>query len=118
LRGSFALTLAGALLSICETLPAVLAGSALVTVGFFAGHTTASSWVNKRATDGRAIASAQYLTVYYIGASLLGWLGGWAWHWAKIAGAEIAGTGITGWDGVAVLIALAALAAIALAPSE
>jgi YNFM family putative membrane transporter len=111
LRGAFCLTFAGALISLSENFAAVLAGSLLVTCGFFLGHTTAGAWVNRRAESGRAIASAQYLTVYYIGASLLGWLGGWAWQGAKHAG-------LVGWDGVAAMITAAAAAAIFLAPAN
>ncbi|MDR2844841.1 MAG: MFS transporter [Puniceicoccales bacterium] len=103
LRGTFLTIVAGALVSLFDSLPFLLLGSVLVTVGFFAGHSTASGWVNRRAETGKAIASAQYLTVYYMGASLLGWLGGWAWQWA-------------GWSGVAGMVGAAALAAVALVP--
>lgn len=103
LRGAFACTIAGALLGMPDTGGLWLLGSLLATVGFFTGHSVAGSWVNLQAQTGRAIASAQYLTVYYIGASLLGWLGGWAWQWA-------------GWKGVAGMISLAALTALALIP--
>ncbi|MDR2862269.1 MAG: MFS transporter [Puniceicoccales bacterium] len=103
LRGAFLTTATGAVMSMPDTLFFLLAGCVLVTAGFFAGHATASGWVNRRAETGKAIASAQYLTVYYIGASLLGWLGGWAWQWA-------------GWDGVAAMVAAAALVAVTLVP--
>jgi YNFM family putative membrane transporter len=105
LRGSFLLTVAGCALSQLDSLFFLLAGCALGTVGFFAGHSTATAWVNRHARDGRAIASAQYLTTYYIGASLLGWLGGWAWQWA-------------GWAGVCGMVAAAALTAVALTPGN
>jgi YNFM family putative membrane transporter len=109
LRGAFLTIAAGAGIGVAGAeggagaLWFLLAGSVLVTVGFFAGHATAGAWVNRRAETGKAIASAQYLTVYYIGASLLGWLGGWAWQW-------------TGWRGVAALVGAAALAGVRLVP--
>jgi len=95
---------AGALISIPDTLATVLVGATLVTIGFFAGHATASAWVNQRAAAGKAIASAQYLTVYYIGASLLGWAGGYAWQFL-------------GWAGVAALVCVCSLAGAWLVPS-
>jgi YNFM family putative membrane transporter len=105
LRGSFALMLAGVVVSLGGSLAFLLAGCSLVATGFFAGHSTATAWVNRRAVSGRAIASAQYLTVYYIGASLLGWLGGWAWQWAA-------------WPGVAGLVGAFAFLAVMLVPGE
>ena len=105
LRGAFACTIVGSLAGIPDAGGFWLMGSLLVTVGFFAGHSVAGSWVNLQAQTGRAIASAQYLTVYYLGASLLGWLGGWAWQWA-------------GWKGVAGMVSLSALTALALIPGE
>jgi YNFM family putative membrane transporter len=103
LRASFLVTFAGCLLSLPPSPVCLLLGCALGAAGFFAGHSTATAWVNRRAETGRAIASAQYLTTYYIGASLLGWLGGWAWQWLA-------------WPGVALLVATVALTATLLVP--
>ncbi len=105
LRGAFLTIALGGLVSLSNFLPLTLLGISLVIVGFFAGHATASGWVNRRAVTGKAIASAQYLTVYYIGASLLGWLGGFAWQFFR-------------WGGVVVLIAGAALLATTLVPAR
>ena len=59
-----------------------------VHLGFFAAHALASGWVGRRAGERRALASALYLSSYYLGASVLGSLAGtaWAdWRWAGVA---------------------------------
>ena len=63
------------------------AGIALVTFGFFGGHSVASSWVGSRAGSMRAEASALYLFAYYLGSSVLGGVGGLAyaaWDWLGV----------------------------------
>ncbi|MFD2649230.1 MFS transporter [Devosia albogilva] len=57
----------------------VIAGLAIATIGYFAAHGIASAWVTRRAQQGRAQASALYMFAYYLGASVLGTLGGYAW---------------------------------------
>jgi len=57
----------------------VIIGIALVTIGFFASHSVASSWVGLRAREGKAQASALYLFFYYMGASTAGTIGGFFW---------------------------------------
>jgi YNFM family putative membrane transporter len=59
-------------------------GIALVTFGFFGGHSVASSWVGSRVGVMRAEASALYLFAYYLGSSLAGAVGGvfyTRWDW-------------------------------------
>lgn len=73
---SVVLALAAALLTLVDVLALVLLGLVLFTVGFFSAHTTASGWVGRRATTGRAQASALYLMAYYTGSSIGGWVGG------------------------------------------
>ncbi|MFC4492761.1 MFS transporter [Streptomyces ovatisporus] len=75
----------GLLLSLADSLAAVVAGLVLITAGFFAGHAVASGSVSRTATEGRAQASALYQMAYYTGSSLGGALGavafaagGWA----------------------------------------
>ena len=97
-----AVMLAGVGLTLLRPLIAVVAGVVLVTAGFFAGHSVASSWVGRRADEARAQASGLYLFFYYAGGSLIGWLGGYAWAgWA--------------WPGVALLVGTVALAGVAVA---
>jgi MFS transporter, YNFM family, putative membrane transport protein len=84
---------------------AIIVGLAIATMGFFAAHGIASAWVTRRAQTGRAQASAIYLVFYYLGASILGTVGGYAWN-------------IWNWNGVLAVCggaaALAFLAAIRL----
>ncbi|MEU2852326.1 MFS transporter [Streptomyces syringium] len=96
-------TTAGLLLSLSESLGAVLLGLVLITAGFFAGHAVASSSVSRAAKTGRAQASALYQTAYYLGSSLGGTVGAAAY-------------GLGGWDGTVVLglVAMVAAASITL----
>ena len=57
----------------------VILGLAVATMGYFAAHGIASAWVTRRAQQGRAQASALYMFAYYLGSSVLGTLGGFAW---------------------------------------
>jgi YNFM family putative membrane transporter len=73
------ITFAGVGLLTLEPLPVVVLGVALLTLGFFAAHSVASSWVGRRAQVAPAQASALYLLGYYTGSSVFGPLGGVAW---------------------------------------
>ena len=99
LLASVVLALCALLLTLSALLPLVLAGLALFTVGFFAAHTSASGMVGRRATTGRAQASALYLLAYYAGSSLGGWVGGLAYERA-------AWPGVVGYVGALLLVAL------------
>jgi YNFM family putative membrane transporter len=72
-------TLGGVALLALDPLPVIVLGVALLTLGFFAAHSVASSWVGRRAQVAHAQASALYLIGYYAGSSLFGPLGGLAW---------------------------------------
>ncbi|NBE55711.1 MFS transporter [Streptomyces boluensis] len=84
-------TTAGLLLSLMDSLAAVLLGLVLITAGFFAGHAVASSSVSRTATEGRAQASALYQSMYYLGSSVGGTLGAVAFHSAGWAGTVLLG---------------------------
>jgi len=89
-----------------DAIASIVIGIALVTVGFFAGHSVASSWVGPLARDGRGQAAGLYLLAYYLGSSVIGSLGGLFWQhlgWPGVAGM------------VAGLLALGLLAALRLA---
>ncbi|MGW8401734.1 MFS transporter [Streptomyces lydicus] len=88
-------TSTGLLLSLADSVGAVLAGLVLITAGFFAGHAVASSSVSRTAKTARAQASALYQCAYYVGSSLGGALGAAAFH-------------AVGWEGT-VLLGLAAM---------
>jgi YNFM family putative membrane transporter len=86
---SFTLMVGGVLLLMLPWLWAMALGTAVVTFGFFGGHSVASSWVGVRAGALRAEASALYLLSYYLGSSLLGALGGvfyTRWGWIGVCG--------------------------------
>ena len=97
-----AIAIAGVAVTALRPLPLVILGIALLTIGFFAAHSVASSWVGRRAASAPAQASALYLLAYYAGSSIAGPFGGAAWS----AG---------GWDEVMALAAV--LLAVALAVS-
>ncbi|MGX1101347.1 MFS transporter [Amorphus sp. MBR-141] len=83
------LVLAGLLLTLPDAWPLVLLGLAILTFGFFSGHSVASGWVSRRASQNRALAASLYLFAYYQGSSLLGTTGGvfWqTWSWAGVCG--------------------------------
>ena len=98
--------ISGVVVTAATPLAVVIAGIAMVTVGFFGAHTIVSTWVGRRGGGNRGKASAIYLSCCYAGASLLGTAGGSAWTYGR-------------WRGVTVfclgLGTLAALGATALA---
>jgi YNFM family putative membrane transporter len=71
--------IAGIALTAAAPLLVIVLGIAVITATFFAAHSTASGWVGRRATRDRAQASSLYLLCYYMGSSILGWAGGFAW---------------------------------------
>lgn len=80
----------------------VVAGLALMSIGFFAAHGVASGWVAAHASShglGTGQAASLYLFAYYVGSSVAGTAAGWAWSgWA--------------WPGVTALTGSMVLAAI------
>jgi YNFM family putative membrane transporter len=83
-----AIMLAGLALTLSQRLPVVIGGVGIFTFGFFATHSIASAWVARRAQERRGLATAIYLSCYYLGASLIGSLSGIAWslgHWNGLA---------------------------------
>lgn len=79
LAAAVSILLAGVLLTAAPYALVTVLGLALLTIGFFAGHSVASSWVGQRVPKARAQASAIYLFAYYMGSSLMGAAGGVAW---------------------------------------
>ncbi|MFG3285499.1 MFS transporter [Streptomyces sp. NPDC048111] len=103
LYGGIVVASAGVLVTVADSVAAIVAGLVLITAGFFTGHVIASSSVSATATTGRAQASAVYLTIYYVANSVGGTLAASAYHGA-------------GWTGVVVVcltaMGLAALVAV------
>ena len=93
------LLIVGVGVTAAQPLALVVLGIALVTVGFFGAHSIASAWVGRRALGNRGQGASLYLFFYYMGSSVLGSAGGFAWTHA-------------GWPGVAAFCAI--LGAIAL----
>lgn len=92
----------GVFLTLIPSTPVIIAGLAIATSGYFAAHGIASAWVARRASIGRAQASAIYLFAYYLGSSVLGTLGGYGWV-------------VWGWNGVMLVSGGAAIAAMLVA---
>jgi YNFM family putative membrane transporter len=72
LPAAIALAAGGLALTNVSSLPLIIAGIAILTAGFFAGHSVASSWIGRCAHKSPAQASALYLLAYYIGSSIAG----------------------------------------------
>ena len=76
----FLTMLFGLWIMMIPSLWAVLIGLLIFTFSFFAGHSTASSWVSVQSLQYRAVGSSLYLFCYYVGSSLLGSSGGLVWE--------------------------------------
>ncbi len=96
------ISLAGIGLTLAAPLAAIIAGLALFTVGFFAGHAVASGSVGRLAGRAKGHAASLYLLSYYLGSSLLSIAGGAAWEWG-------------GWRAVAGFCALLLILALVMA---
>ncbi len=99
---SILLMLSGVLLTIPLSLWAMIGGLALLTFGFFAGHSIASGWVGQIAPAAKGQAASLYLLAYYLGASVVGSFGGR--YWAR-----------DGWNGVATLVGILLVVVLAVA---
>lgn len=99
---SFCLLLlaAGAGITVHHLLVIKIIGLAILTIGLFGAHASASGWCGQLVKNGKAAAGSLYMFCYYSGASILGSLGGIFYS-------------SFGWGGVAAMSALAALLAFA-----
>jgi len=96
------LMLLGIGLTTLRPLLLVVVGIAVVTFGFFGGHSVASSWVGLRAHHAKAQAAALYLFFYYLGSSVAGSAGGVFWD-------------MGGWKGVVGFVAALLVVALSIA---
>jgi MFS transporter, YNFM family, putative membrane transport protein len=96
------LMLVGTALTCTGSLWVIVAGIAVLTVGFFGTHSVASAWVGARAQSGRAQASSLYLFAYYLGSSVIGSIGGVVWNLGE-------------WPSVVAMICTLVVVAIAIA---
>ena len=67
---------AGLALTLTQLLALILVGLLLFTGGFFAAHSIGAGWTGVIATTGRAQAASLYNLAYYLGSSVIGWVGG------------------------------------------
>ena len=84
---------AGMALTLWDFLPTVLAGLLLFTAGFFAAHSIGAGWSGTLPAGGKAQAASLYNLFYYLGSSILGWLGGLVFQsagWTALAWGVIA----------------------------
>jgi len=102
IRLTLSVMLAGILITLAGSLPAIVVGVGVFTCGFFSVHAIASSWVGRRARTAKAQASSLYLFSYYLGSSISGTVGGVFWV-------------NYGWNGVAAMIMLLLLTAFGVA---
>jgi MFS transporter, YNFM family, putative membrane transport protein len=75
-------------LTLLHPVAAIICGIAVLTIGFFIGHSTASSWVANAAVGAKGHASSLYLLAYYLGSSVMGSIAGWFWsagQWPAVA---------------------------------
>lgn len=82
LNGGIGLMLLGVALCAAPWLSAAVVGLALFTLGFFSAYAVASGQVGIHAQGAKAQASALYLCAYYLGSSLVGYVGGYVWEHA------------------------------------
>jgi len=69
----------GAAVTLAPSLPLIILGIILVTIGFFVTHSVASALVGRLARGAKGHASSLYLLAYYLGSSIAGSLGGYFW---------------------------------------
>ena len=93
----------GVVFTLPDNLWLMILGVGVLTVGFFGGHSIASSWVGLRAETAKAQASALYLFFYYAGSSLAGLIGGWVFAFAAWPGVAAF---VGAMSGLALLIAM------------
>lgn len=92
LIAAFVIMLAGILVTLFQTIPAIALGVSLITIGFFVAHSVASSAVGAAAVGSKGHASSLYLLFYYIGSSVIGSVGGWFWQhggWPSVVGLTV-----------------------------
>jgi len=108
--------IAGLLITLHNSVFAVVLGVGLATFGFFASHSVASSWVGRRARPPQALASGIYLFFYYLGSSVVGWATGYVWEqWAWTG--VVFMLGVTLLLGLGIALHLRTLAPVPVAPA-
>ncbi len=101
LIAAIVLTIAGALITLSDSVIVMLIGLVIMTGAFFGAHSIASGSLVNRASIGRSQAASMYNFFYYAGSTAIGWLGGVAYVWI-------------GWSGTVLTVTLLAVASIVL----
>ncbi len=96
------LMLLGTIVTIAASLVLKIIGLALFTFGFFGSHSTACGWAGKIAKGDKARVSSMYMLFYYIGASVIGTVGGMF-------------LSAYGWNGIVLFVVMIMIGALVLA---
>jgi Sugar phosphate permease len=70
----------GIFITLWPTIPALVVGSSLLTLGNFASQSATTAYVTDMAADSRGAATSLYLVFFYLGGSLGGWIPGLLWE--------------------------------------
>ena len=104
-----AISLVGLAIMLIPTLWAVVLGLIIFTGAFFGSHSTASGWAGAHPRFGRSQSTAIYNLAYYIGSSILGFVGGFFFQ-------------SLGWNGLIAMVAsvviIASLVALIVLPQK
>lgn len=71
-RAGLAIAAAGTCLTLFSSVPLIIIGLLVMCFGFFAAHSSATSWVSVASGQDKAAASGLYVLFYYTGGSLAG----------------------------------------------
>lgn len=93
---------AGALLTLAHPLGLIIAGLIIVTFSFFLTHAVAAAWVGVLVPSARSQATALYSLTYYMGSSVVGYVGALVFMHS-------------GWSGAAGMVAALSVIAVAVA---
>lgn len=93
---------AGTLLTLTRPLPLIVVGLMIATFSFFLAHAIAAAWCGVLVPTARSQATAMYSLTYYLGSSIVGYLGALVFTKA-------------GWTGAALMVVAAAIASVGIA---
>lgn len=80
---SLILMIIGVFITQYNQLLIIILGLVIFSGGFFASHSTASSWIGSYTNTGKVQATSLYLFFYYLGSSIFGTFGGFFWFHFK-----------------------------------
>ncbi|QCI16229.1 MFS transporter [Buchnera aphidicola] len=89
LIASILLMIIGVFITQYNQLLIIILGLIIFSSGFFASHSTASSWIGSHTNTAKVQATSLYLFFYYLGSSVFGTFGGFFWFYLKWPGISI-----------------------------